>query len=131
MHTREADFLQRNSVYIPEIDRRVGALKEDSIFKSLHANLKSRSETPREVAASCLDGAIREWFFHGRQVFEHRQAQMREVAHRAEISHFCTMLDVSYPEMARKWCERYKMPLPEDMESPENNNPTDRSHNGH
>jgi hypothetical protein len=130
MHTREADFLQRNSVYIPEIDRRVGALNEDSIFKSLHSNLKSKTETPREVAASCLDGAIREWFFHGRDVFEKRQAEMREVAHRAEISHFCTMLDVSFPEMARKWCERYKMPYPEDMESPENN-PTNRSDNGY
>jgi hypothetical protein len=67
MKDEDADFLKRKNVFIPELERHVGALDEESIFKSLHSNLRSKSLTKQELAATCIDGAIREWFFHGRR----------------------------------------------------------------
>jgi hypothetical protein len=67
--TGECDFLKRMSVDIPEIGHAIGALDENSIFKSLHSNLRSSSTTPREVATSCIEGAMHEWFAHGREKY--------------------------------------------------------------
>jgi hypothetical protein len=107
MNDEDADFLKRKNMYIPELNRHVGALDEESIFKSLHANLKSKSLTREELAATCIDGALREWFFHGRELYEFRREQMRQVAVKSEIDHQCVMLDQSFDDQVGKWFERY------------------------
>lgn len=113
MNDADADFLKRKNVYIPELGQHVGALADDSIFKSLHANLKSRVLTPEELSADCIDGAMREWFFHGRDVYEMRQAQMEKVAELAGIDHMCHMISVPFDHQVARWRHRYlKEPLP-------------------
>ena len=54
-------------------------LDEDSIFKSLHSNLKSKVQTQEEVAVQCIEGAMREWWFFGKEVFDFRHKQMQDV----------------------------------------------------
>nr|ULG00120.1 MAG: nonstructural polyprotein [Salisharnavirus sp.] len=105
LYSWEADFLKRNSVYIPEIGCKLGALDEDSIFKSLHANLKSKSETPRQVAVSCMEGAMHEWFAHGREVYEKRRQQMEEVCLRAHLT--IPSVKVSFDERVAHWKQQY------------------------
>lgn len=107
MNDVDADFLKRHNNYVPELKRHVGALDEKSIFKSLHANLSSKMLTDDELAATCIDGAVREWFFHGRDKYEFRRLQMKEIAHLSDISHQCAMLDVSFDEQVDNWFQRY------------------------
>lgn len=88
-HT-EADFLKRKSRFEPKFTyvnnfgcrykgMWLAMLDEGSIFKSLHANLASSTISPIEVACQAIDGALREWWFYGRDVFELRQKQMIQV----------------------------------------------------
>jgi len=105
----EADFLKRRGIWSPETGHVMGALHEDSIFKSLHSNLESKELTKQQLAASVIDGALREWFNHGREVYEHRRQQMCEIALRSDITHICTTLDLTYDDCVQQWMERYRI----------------------
>lgn len=99
------DFLKRTTQYIPEIDCRVGKLCEESIFKSLHCNLASKVATNEEVAISCIETAMHEWFFHGRSTYELRQSQMMEVC--AKMGWTIPAVTHSYEARVEFWQEKY------------------------
>nr|QUS52749.1 hypothetical protein 1 [Mute swan feces associated picorna-like virus 28] len=101
----ELDFLKRRSVYIPEIGYEIGALDEGSIFKSLHANVKSSVCSPREVAASCIEGAMHEWFAHGKEVYAIRAAQMTKVC--AQSGLVIPAVNFTFDERVKLWLENY------------------------
>jgi hypothetical protein len=103
----DADFLKRKNVFCPETGFIMGALDEDSIFKSLHSNLKSKANTREKLAADNIDGALREWFNHGRETYEFRRAQMQEVAASSNIDHICTQLDKDFDYQVEHWKDRY------------------------
>lgn len=106
LNRKDLDFLKRSSNYIPEIDTRLGKLVEDSIFKSLHANLESKKVSRREVSASALVGAMHEWFAHGRDIYELRQDQMREVCERAGMK--LNAVEITFDDRAHHWLENYR-----------------------
>jgi hypothetical protein len=54
-----------------------------------------------------IDGALREWFPYGRDHYEYRREQMKEVANRADISHGCTVLHEAYDQQLQKWKQKY------------------------
>jgi hypothetical protein len=112
MNDEDADFLKRKNVLNKETGLLFGALDESSIFKSLHSVLSSKAVTNEEQCMSNIDGALREWFAHGRDVYEKRRSQMQTVASRAGIAYGCTQLDVSYDEALQRFCERYEVTLP-------------------
>lgn len=105
MENGDADFLKRNSVFIPEIGRHLGALDEMSIFKSLHANLRSKGATQTEVAMSCIDGAMHEWFAHGREVYEDRREKMKLVCEAVELP--MPSVQATFDERVDSWREKY------------------------
>jgi hypothetical protein len=107
MKDEDADLLKRANKYSEDTGMIMGALDEDSIFKSLHATLKSSALTKEQQAMQNIDGALREWFSHGRDVYEQRRSQMKEVAERAGIAHGCTVLYESYDDRLQTWKERY------------------------
>jgi hypothetical protein len=107
MRDVDADFLKRKNVFCAQTGCIMGALDEESIFKSLHSNLKSKANTKEKLAADNIDGALREWFNHGKGTYEMRRAQMREVAEQAGISHMCTLLDETFEERVEHWKDRY------------------------
>lgn len=104
------EFLKRRTVYIPEIDCHVGALQEDSIFKSLHMYLRGKTNEMSEDEACALniDTAIREFFNHGREVYEDKRRILQRIADRANIRAFCTEIDVPFDERAYAWREKYE-----------------------
>jgi len=102
-----ADFLKRHNKYLPELGTYFGALDEKSIFKSLHCVLKSSAVTVEQQCMQNIDTALREWFFHGKAIYEARRAEMQTVATRANISHGCTMLSVTFAEQCEKWKDAY------------------------
>jgi hypothetical protein len=105
----EFEFLKRKSVYHPDLGVHVGALVDKSCFKMLHCYLRGKNAPLTEEHASAvnIDTALREWFNHGREVYETRRRQMQEVAKRAGITHLCTELDVSYDEGVVRWKSKY------------------------
>jgi hypothetical protein len=84
MNDKDADFLKRKNVFNPDTGLIHGALNEESIFKSLHTVVKS-SIGKKAHAAGNIEGALREWFHHGRDVFTYRHQQMIEIAERAGL----------------------------------------------
>lgn len=115
---KDFEFLKRFNVFHKELNCNIGALLEKSIFKSLHCYMRPKKceLTPQEACALNIDGALREWFNHGRDVYELRREQMREVAILSGISHMCTGLDLSYYDRCKEWKSRYidKEELPEE-----------------
>jgi dissimilatory sulfite reductase (desulfoviridin) alpha/beta subunit len=81
-------------------------LDEKSIFKSLHCNLKSKEQSPTEVAVQCIEGAMREWWFYGEEVFNNRHEQMKEVVKRLGWENFMSPgFDDTYHQRRERWFE--------------------------
>lgn len=100
------DFLKRQSHYIAEIDRIIGRLEEKSILKSLCYNVKSSSATETEVAVSCVDGALHEWFAFGRDHYEKRRKQLFKVFETVDIPP-CPSLLLSFDDRVKSWKDTY------------------------
>jgi hypothetical protein len=107
------DFLKRKSVWNEKLGLKMAALDEKSIFKSLHANLRSTALSKTELSIQTIDGALREWFFHGEEVYEKRRAQMTEVCGKAGI--IAPQTFVSYAAQERVWLEKYRPETPEEV----------------
>jgi hypothetical protein len=103
------EFLKRKSVYNSDLGLHLGALVENSIFKSLHCYLREKgSPNTKEMACALnIDGALREWFNHGKVIYEARRTQMRDVANQANISHMCSELDLTYEDRLQIWRNTY------------------------
>lgn len=105
----EFEFLKRKSVYHERLGHHVGALVEKSCFKMLHCYLRSK-DSPLSEELACavnIDTALSEWFNHGEEVYEYRRSQLKEVAVRSNIRHFCEKLDSSYSDRVETWRQRY------------------------
>jgi hypothetical protein len=105
----EFEFLKRKSVYIPEIGAHVGALVEKSIFKSLHCLLwpKGRKGGELEACAENIDTALREYANHGREDYETRRTQFKQVAEDCGITNAVETLDWTFDDRVREWREKY------------------------
>lgn len=105
----DADFLKRNSVLSPKLGYAVGALAEDSIFKSLHNYVRRRGAvlTEEQACAQNIDTALMEWFLHGEEVYNTRRKQMAEIAEKSGISHLVTGTQKGYDERVAQWYEDY------------------------
>lgn len=106
MSFEDADFLKCKSQYIEEIGTEIGKLDEVSIFKRLHANTTSSACTKEEVALNCIADAMFDWFAHGRQVYEERREQMKEVCALANLD--STAIHLSFDDRVENWKNRYK-----------------------
>jgi Ca2+/Na+ antiporter len=107
MSDTDADFLKRHNVYNEETGLIHGVLDEASIFKSLHTVLRSKAVSLEDQSAMNIDGALREWWQYGREMYEMRRLQMIEVAQRTGVSHMCTELGVSYDMRMNLFREKY------------------------
>jgi hypothetical protein len=97
------DFLKRKSYFNKELNQYVGVLEEDSIFKSLHCQMNSKDASPQNIAGQNIDGALNSWFYHGKELFEMRRAQMKEVAEKADLNHMVRTLEVDYEMRVDEW----------------------------
>jgi len=105
MNEDDADFLKRQSNDIEGVPVPIGRLTEDSIWKSLHSNLKSKTETSRNVSISCIETALHEWFAFGKDHYNMRLEQMKEVCAKANLPQtpaFC-----SYEDRVERWHDHY------------------------
>ena len=107
MKDSDADFLKRHNLYSEDTGLIHGVLDEASIFKSLHTVLKSSSVSTLDQSAMNIDGALREWWQYGPEMYEKRRAQMQKVAQRAGITHMCDELETSYANRLAMFKEKY------------------------
>jgi len=105
MHRNGADFLKRKDRFEPALGVTVGMLEENSIFKSLHSITKSKAVTPDEVSSMNISGALREWFAHGREVYEHRREQMKTISQRANLP--VLDLELTFDDRVTMWQDKY------------------------
>jgi hypothetical protein len=105
----EFEFLKRKSVWMPELGVYVGALIDKLCHKMLHAYVRDKNSpiTEEFACAQNIDTALREWFNHGREKYEFKRSQLREVARRAGITHLCTMLDENFDSRVAEWKSKY------------------------
>ena len=113
MTADEADFLKRSNYYHRDLKANVGVLAEDSIFKRLHAHILSKELTLPQQSAQNIDTSLHDWFYYGREKFEQRLAEMKEVAQRTDITHLCHGFDKSYDDRVQDWLRKYR---PEDAD---------------
>lgn len=106
----EFEFLKRSSVNHPKLGVHLGALLDKSIYKSLHCFMRGKNcpLTEEHACAQNIDGALREWFNHGEDKYEEQRELMKEVAARANISHLCSGLNLSYNDRVADWNDQYK-----------------------
>ncbi|ABQ50599.1 unknown [Marine RNA virus JP-A] len=109
MNDLDADFLKRHNLYNPETGLIHGVLDQNSIFKSLHSVLKSKAISAEDQSAQNIDGALREWWQYGREMYELRRDQMRQVAIKTGIAHLCTELETSYDMRMQDFKEKYEL----------------------
>jgi hypothetical protein len=78
----DATFLKRKFVWSDEVQQVIAPLEEASIFKSLHCYMKRKNcdEPIERICGSSVDSALREFFRHGKEVYETRKAQLERVA---------------------------------------------------
>lgn len=107
MNDIEADFLKRHNIFNRDTGLIHGALDEESIFKSLHTVLESKVVSLEDQAAGNIDGALREWWQYGREAYELRRKQMKEVAFKCGLSDACKMLTESYEDRLKQFQVRY------------------------
>jgi hypothetical protein len=105
MRDEDADFLKRKNVWNDDVQMYFGALDESSIFKSLHSTLRSKFLTPEEQAIENIDGALREWFAYGEEMYEMRRQQMLEVADRHGL--VCRETHIPYDVRMTTWKDKY------------------------
>lgn len=105
------EFLKRQNVYHEALGCNIGALSQKSIFKSLHCYLRPKkcALTPLEACATNIDGALREWFCHGEEIYEQRREEMNIVAAEHGIQFMCAELDKTYAQCVQKWLDTYKL----------------------
>jgi len=105
MRDSDADFLKRKNEYNEDLGLIVGKLEEKSLFKSLHSIVKSKVVSPINVSCQNIDSALREWFFHGREVYEMRRKQMEQIADIHDLP--CAGTELSYNERVIQFKEKY------------------------
>jgi len=115
MSRYRADFLKRKDRFEQKLGVYVGVLEESSIFKSLHSILRSKTNTPEEVCTMNIEGAMREWFFHGEETYELRREQMKTIA----VEHNLPVrdLELSFDDRVEAWKDKYVPQSGEKLES--------------
>ena len=95
-------FLQRTNQRLPELPFSVGKLAEKSIWKSLLCVLKPKQDYAPDLASAInVDGALREWVYHGETHYEMRRVQMIEILEKHRIRHLSMVCDLSYHDLLK------------------------------
>nr|UUW20911.1 MAG: RNA-dependent RNA polymerase [Xiaogan marna-like virus 1] len=80
IHIRDVSYLKRRWRWDEDIQAVVCPLEEASIKKMLTWCLPSGEESPEFHMASVMVSAINEWFWYGRETFEHERAWLIKLA---------------------------------------------------
>jgi len=86
----EVSFLKRTWRFAPELGDYAAPLELDSIQKSLMIWTYSKTVAPPEQGVAVISSAIREYFFHGREIFDKMTKILIEVVDELEWNAYVT-----------------------------------------
>lgn len=121
IHHKDSDFLKRKSRFDPSFQYTetdgtthnglyMAVLDEDSIFKSLHSNVRSKEQSEHAVAAQCIDNAAREFWFHGREKFDAQHIMLKKVVAECGYEDLVnTTFNHDYDTRRTSWMEKYNV----------------------
>jgi len=103
------EFLKRKTVFIPEINCRVGALSEASMIKDLYMHIPSKNNElcPMDQMAVNIDGVVRNAFFHGRKRYDYWKGKMLDLAIEAGLENKCRLIHQPFETRVHEWKLRY------------------------
>lgn len=102
-HVSEVDFLKRQTVYIPELQRRLGALSESSIIKSLSCGIPVSHMTEEELFGDLLDGALLEYVAHGRAKYEEFRDRVNRFVETRKFHRFVRTNHLTFDDRITAW----------------------------
>lgn len=106
-----APFLKRYDTWNPYLQLWQARLDEMSIFKSLHcmkrSSLKEGNLTMDEHNAANVDGALREWWFHGKELYETRRSQLYLALSEAGMLSYSLLIGRDYKSLLDEWVKNY------------------------
>lgn len=104
----ECTFLKRRFVYDSDYGVYVAPIEKNSIYKSLHAAVKSKSISVEQQCAATIDTALLEASFHGEEFYSSLACTLRAVCEEVGILSFVrAAVWVSYSGRVQAWHESY------------------------
>jgi hypothetical protein len=98
-------LLKRKFVWSDVVGAWLAPLEVSSIEKPLLVHVKSKTETQENQLIQSIGGAMREFFFHGREEFEKRRVELMDVVDKCGLKDY--VVDSTFPtweeEMIRFW----------------------------
>lgn len=109
LHTTEADFLKRNSVYHDELGLRIGALSHESMMRMLCCVTYSKGSglSLEDMSVINITTALDESFAHGPEFYEEFRDKVVKIAKEHDIYTYVASNDVPYSIRAREWKEKH------------------------
>ena len=100
----EVNFLKRGFRWDDELQNWIAPIEELSIQKSLHNQMKNKGSTvlPEQIAADSIFNANAEYWRHGKEIFNVRHAQLKEIMERADLKPFIGDLP-DHAEMVQRY----------------------------
>lgn len=106
VHFDEMSLCKRTYFYRPDVGGFVAPIETDSIYKSLHCRMESKT-CDEDILSGNASQALRELARHPKAVFEQEAAIIRGACEARGINHLVKYIDSSYEEwavlLAEKW----------------------------
>lgn len=104
-HVDDVDFLKRKSVFIPELNCRVGALDEDSIMKPLLCGTAPKVGDEKKTLSAIVNTTLFEAFLHGREKYDWYRERCSKLVDRQGAA--AEGLLQSFDDRVESWKETY------------------------
>lgn len=104
IHISDCNFLKRSWRYEESLGDYAAPLELESIQKSLMVWTYSKTVTPAEQGVAVISSALREYFFHGKEMFDRMTRLLNTVVDEAGWREYVT--DATFPtweELVRSW----------------------------
>lgn len=85
IHIDDASFLKRKWRFDATVGAMLAPLEETSIESSLSVGIVGKHMTPEAHAIAVIQGALNEYFFYGREVFENRRQMFTDIIREARL----------------------------------------------
>lgn len=86
ININDISFLKRQWIWSPDVKAYMAPLEMESIIKSLMINVASDTITPEQQCIEVIGSAMREFFFHGRKIFNEWEKILREIIHNNDLN---------------------------------------------
>jgi hypothetical protein len=106
VNLKDASFLKHFAVYDEELGLYRSPVEDSSIAKMLHTHLKSEVLSKEQSSAEAIQNVALKYFENGKEVYDKRVEQLREVAKRAGLSTYVGPI-MSYEERMQWYKEKF------------------------